>query len=45
MLETGPAQPEALVLYERLGHQCRGPFGDHSDDPLSVFLQKHLNDK
>jgi putative acetyltransferase len=40
MLETGPNQPEALILYERLGYQCRGPFGDYSDDPLSVFMQK-----
>lgn len=40
VLETGPTQPEALVLYERLGYQCRGPFGDYPDDPLSVFMQK-----
>jgi putative acetyltransferase len=41
MLETGPTQPEALILYERLGYQCRGPFGDYPDDPLSVFMQKN----
>lgn len=23
MLETGPAQSEALMLYERLGYRCR----------------------
>lgn len=40
MLETGPTQPEALALYERLGYQCRGPFGDYPDDPLSVFMEK-----
>jgi putative acetyltransferase len=40
MLETGPTQPEALMLYERLGYQCRGPFGDYQKDPLSVFMQK-----
>lgn len=40
MLETGPTQPEALILYERLGYQWRGPFGDYPDDPLSVFMQK-----
>jgi putative acetyltransferase len=40
MLETGPAQPEARILYERLGYQYRGPFGDYPADPLSVFMQK-----
>jgi putative acetyltransferase len=40
MLETGPAQPEALILYERLGYRHRGPFGDYPADPLSVFMQK-----
>jgi putative acetyltransferase len=40
MLETGPAQPEALNLYQRMGYQCRGPFGDYPDDPFSVFMQK-----
>jgi len=42
MLETGPAQPEALMLYERLGYRYRGPFGDYPDDPLSVFMQKNV---
>jgi putative acetyltransferase len=41
MLETGPTQPEAFILYERLGYQNRGPFGDYPDDPLSVFMQKN----
>ena len=41
MLETGPTQPEARILYERLGYQYRGPFGNYSDDPLSVFMQKN----
>lgn len=40
MLETGPTQPEALLLYERLGYRYRGPFGDYPADPLSVFMQK-----
>jgi putative acetyltransferase len=43
MLETGPTQPEALTLYERLGYQCRGPFGDYPDDRYSIFMQKHVN--
>ena len=41
-LETGPAQPEALRLYERCGYVRRGPFGDYVDDPLSVFMEKAL---
>ena len=41
-LETGPAQPEAISLYERQGYARRGPFGDYRDDPLSVFMQKRL---
>lgn len=41
MLETGPTQAEALVLYERLGYQCRGPFDDYPEDPLSVFMEKN----
>lgn len=28
MLETGPTLTEALMLYERLGYQYRGPFGE-----------------
>ncbi len=41
-LETGPYQPEALALYARHGFQRCGPFGDYRDDPLSVFMEKHL---
>ncbi|VWM09724.1 GNAT family N-acetyltransferase [Burkholderia lata] len=39
-LETGPYQPEALALYASAGYQRRGPFGDFTDNPLSVFMQK-----
>lgn len=42
MLETGPFQPEALGLYESCGYERRGPFGEYSNDPLSVFMQKRL---
>jgi putative acetyltransferase len=42
MLETGPTQPEALALYERMGYKYRGAFGDYPDDPLSVFMQKDV---
>lgn len=42
MLETGPTQPEALLLYRRLGYDDCGPFGDYPADPLSVFMQKRM---
>ena len=41
-LETGPFQPEALGLYKACGYERRGPFGEYANDPLSVFMQKHL---
>jgi putative acetyltransferase len=41
-LETGPYQPEALGLYASMGYERRGPFGKYTDDPLSVFMEKHL---
>jgi len=41
-LETGPYQPEALGLYERMGYTRRGPFAKYTDDPLSVFMEKPL---
>lgn len=41
-LETGPYQYEALALYSGAGYQRRGPFGNYTDDPLSVFMQKHM---
>ncbi|VWC34676.1 GNAT family N-acetyltransferase [Burkholderia lata] len=41
-LETGPYQREALALYASAGYQRRGLFGDYMDDPLSVFMQKHI---
>jgi putative acetyltransferase len=40
VLETGPAQAEALLLYGRLGYRPCGPFGDYPEHPLSVFMQK-----
>ena len=39
-LETGYLQHEALRLYVRCGYGRRGPFGDYTDDPLSVFMEK-----
>ena len=42
-LETGPYQHEALALYASAGYERRGPFGDYANDPLSVFMQKHIS--
>lgn len=41
-LETGPYQPEALALYASAGYERRGPYGAYTDDPHSVFMQKHI---
>lgn len=41
-LETGPYQDAALALYASAGYVRRGPFGDYTDDPLSVFMQKRI---
>jgi putative acetyltransferase len=41
-LETGVHQSEALLLYQKAGYQRRGPFGDYSEDPLSIFMEKKL---
>jgi putative acetyltransferase len=41
-LETGPYQHEALALYASAGYERRGPFGEYANDPLSVFMQKHI---
>lgn len=42
LLEAGVRQPEALALYGKRGYTRRGRFGEHGDDPLSVFLEKSL---
>jgi putative acetyltransferase len=42
-LESGPYQHEALALYASVGYTRRGPYADYTDDPLSVFMQKHLS--
>lgn len=41
-LETGIRQPEAQGLYEALGYRIRPPFGEYSEDPLSLFFEKDL---
>lgn len=44
-LETGTRQPEAIALYQSLGYRLRGPYGDYPDNPLSVFMEKRLQDQ
>ncbi len=41
-LETGIYQLEAVRLYERVGFQPIGPFGDYKPDPLSLFYENTL---
>ncbi len=41
-LETGIYQLEAIGLYEQLGFERIGPFGDYRIDPLSLFYEKSL---
>ena len=41
-LETGIHQKEAIQLYEKLGYDRIGPFGEYEEDPLSVFMEKKL---
>ena len=43
-LETGTRQGEAIALYRRFGYQVRGPFADYWDDPLSVFMERRLDE-
>ncbi len=39
-LETGTAMPAALALYQGLGYERCGRFGDYPDDPYSIFMHK-----
>jgi putative acetyltransferase len=43
-LETGSSAgfAPARALYSRYGFECRGPFGDYTDDPHSTFMEKRL---
>ena len=31
------------MLENKLGYQDRGPFGSYAPDPLSVFMEKNLD--
>ena len=42
-LETGVFQPASTSLYESLGYQHIGPFGEYKADPLSIFMEKSLS--
>ncbi len=41
-LETGIHQHQAIALYERMGFRRISPFGAYTDDPLSLYYEKHL---
>lgn len=41
-LETGIHQHEAIRLYEKYGFQRRAPFGEYTDDPLSIYYEKKI---
>ena len=42
-LETGVSRPASNSLYESLGYQHIGPFGEYKADPLSIFMEKSLS--
>jgi len=41
-LETGIRQPEAIVLYEKVGYKKRSVFGEYRVSDLNVFYEKLL---
>lgn len=41
-LETGIHQHEAVGLYESYGFQRRPPFGEYTNDPLSIYFEKKI---
>ena len=43
-LETGIHNGEALALYRRAGFTEREAFGDYAPDPLSVFMEKRVEE-
>lgn len=42
-LETGIHQHEAIGLYEGYGFQRRPPFGEYTNDPLSIYYEKKIS--
>ena len=41
-LETGPKQKKSISLYENLGFQPCGPFGNYTENPQSLFMELGL---
>ncbi len=41
-LETGVYQTASIALYEKLGFKRISPFGDYTDDPVSLCYEKSL---
>ena len=41
-LETGPRQPEAIALYEKLGYRRIPNYGPYADLTLSICMEKTL---
>jgi len=41
-LETGIHQVDAIALYEKIGFNQIGPFGEYKEDPLSRFYEKEI---
>ena len=35
-------QRKAIDLYKKLGYSEIAPFGDYTEDPLSVFMEKKI---
>jgi putative acetyltransferase len=44
VLETGFRQHEALAFYTRAGYERCAPFGNYTNDPESVFMEKRGGD-
>jgi GNAT superfamily N-acetyltransferase len=42
VLETGERQPEAIALYEHCGFVKIPRFGEYTDSPLSICMEKTL---
>lgn len=42
-LETGVHQHEAIGLYEGYGFQRCPPFGEYTNDPLSIYYEKKIS--
>lgn len=41
-LETGIYQVEAIGLYDGWGFRRRGPFGDYTNDPNTIYFERDI---